>query len=147
MSVKQRIILCVSITFVVIISLDIFKEKYEGQILQYQYTISNINNDRLNNYNLIHMPADKRIEAFSYNLGLKPGKYVVGKDVNMVTGWYSFINKSPDKVKVNINGIDYELFPEYKAELGNTTLELYINQGDIITTTGELSVNKAKIYS
>lgn len=133
--------------FIFIISLDIFNEKFEGILLQYREAISQEEDDRISNYNILNMPINKRLHAFSYSQNLKRGEFVVGKDLKLEPGWYSFANKGPEVVTLVINDTEYQLQPDNQSEQTTSVVVVYINKGDEITSSGELEVNKTNIFS
>ena len=133
--------------FVFLISLDIFKEKFEGILLQYREAISKEEDDRIRNYNILNMPIDKRLQAFSYSQNIQRGEFIVGKDLKLEPGWYSFANKGPDVVSLVINNTKYQLQPDNQSKKMTSVVAVYINKGDEIKSSGELEVNKTNIFS
>lgn len=133
--------------FIFLISLDIFKEKFEGILLQYREAISKEEDDRIRNYNILNMPIDKRLQAFSYSQNIQRGEFIVGKNLKLEPGWYSFTNKGPDVVTLVINNTKYQLQPDSQSKKMASVVAVYINKGDEITSSGELEVNKTNIFS
>lgn len=133
--------------FVFFISLDIFKEKFEGILLQYREAISKEEDDRIRNYNILNMPIDKRLQSFSYSQNIQRGEFIVGKDLKLEPGWYSFANKGPEVVTLVINNTKYQLQPDNQSKKMASVVAVYINKGDEITSSGELEVNKTNIFS
>ena len=133
--------------FVFLISLDIFKEKFEGILLQYREAISKEEDDRIRNYNILNMPIDKRLQSFSYSQNIQRGEFIVGKNLKLEPGWYSFTNKGPDVVTLVINNTKYQLQPDNQSKKMTSVVAVYINKGDEITSSGELEVNKTNIFS
>lgn len=147
MSFKRKLITIVIMIFIFFISLDIFKEKFEGILLQYREAISKEEDDRIRNYNIINMPFDKRLHAFSYSQNIQRGEFIVGKNLKLEPGWYSFANKGADIVTLVINDTKYELQPDDQSDKITSVVAVYINKDDKITSSGELEVNKTNIFS
>lgn len=147
MSFKRKLITIVIMIFVFLISLDIFKEKFEGILLQYREAISKEEDDRIRNYNILNMPIDKRLQSFSYSQNIQRGEFIVGKDLKLEPGWYSFANKGPDVVTLVINNTKYQLQPDNQSKKSTSVVAVYINKGDEITCSGELEVNKTNVFS
>lgn len=147
MSFKRKLITIVIMIFVFLISLDIFKEKFEGILLQYREAISKEEDDRIRNYNILNMPIDKRLQSFSYSQNIQRGEFIVGKNLKLEPGWYSFTNKGPDVVTLVINNTKYQLQPDNQSKKMTSVVAVYINKGDEITSSGELEVNKTNIFS
>lgn len=147
MSFKRKLITIVIMIFVFLISLDIFKEKFEGILLQYREAISKEEDDRIRNYNILNMPIDKRLQSFSYSQNIQRGEFIVGENLKLEPGWYSFTNKGPDVVTLVINNTKYQLQPDNQSKKMTSVVAVYINKGDEIISSGELEVNKTNIFS
>lgn len=146
MSVRRKLMYVLVTIIILIVSIDLFQQKFETQILEYQYDLSKNLDERVKYYNLIHLDPKDRIKDFSYNMGISSGDYTVGETLDLPAGWYSFTNKDNNVVSVTINGNVYKLNPDYKSTLGATTIELYINPGDKISSTGTVAISRTKIY-
>lgn len=146
MSSRKKLMYGLLTIIIVIVSADLFQQKFEKQILSFQYDLSTNLENRVKYYNLVHLAPEDRIEDFSYNTAIGSGEYTVGENLNLPSGWYSFTNKDNDVISVTINGNVYKLNPDYKKSLGATTIELYINPGDQISSTGNVAISRTKIY-